>query len=138
MSVVFFIFILYFFCVDLDILSRRSVILDLNMKCLAIIVIISMVAHQATARPKPSPEDIIKNTINKESEDNEELGGNATDIRGKVKAVDDEYEYDEEYDMPIIEIRFKRENSKEDVEGYRKNLIREKKLTMKVINWSRR
>ena len=88
----------------------------LNMKCLAIIVIISMVAHQATARPKPSPEDIIKNTINKESEDNEELGGNATDIRGKDKATDDEYEYDEEYDMPIIEIRFRRDNEQKDVE----------------------
>ena len=110
------------------------------MKCLAIIVIISMLAHQATARPKPSPEDIIKNTINKESEDNEELGGNATDIRGKDRAIDDEYEYDEDYDMPIIEIRFKRDNCKEDVEGYRKNLKRKEahhesyKLVKKIGN----
>ena len=112
------------------------------MKCLAIIVIISMVAHQATARPKPSPEDIIKNTINKESEDNEELGGNATDVRGKDKAIDDEYEYDEDYDMPIIEIRFKRDNSKENVEetftGFVDNLVGELKLLKKLNKYSRR
>ena len=103
-------------------------------------VITSMVIKQTNARPKPSPEEIMKNSINKKSDVSEELGGNATEKRGKEKAIDDEYEYDDYYDVPIIEIKFKRETTKEEVENtfksLKKNLMRKPKLLKRFRHWS--
>ena len=103
-------------------------------------VITSMVIKQTNARPKPSPEEIMKNSISKKSGDSEELGKNATEKRGKEKAIDDEYEYDDYYDVPIIEIRFKRETTKKEVEStfksLMKNLMRKPKLLKRFRHWS--
>ena len=103
-------------------------------------VITSMMVKQTDARPKPSPAEIMKNSISKKSDESEDLGGNATEIRGKEKAIDDEYEYDDYYDVPIIEIRFKRETTEEEVEdafkSLKKNLMMETKLVNRFRHWS--
>ena len=102
---------------------------------LAVAVIGSIMISQANARPRSRAEDIIRNTISKDTEDREELEGNDTEMRGKesdnaapknsdiIKALD--YEYEEYYDEPIIVIKFKRDTTaKTEEKKDEKHLLR--------------
>ena len=104
---------------------------------LAVAVIGSIMISQANARPRSRAEDIIRNTISKDTEDREELEGNDTEMRGKesdnaapknsdiTKALDDDYEYEEYYDEPIIVIKFKRDTTaKTEEKKDEKHLLR--------------
>ena len=124
--------------------------------CLTVAVIASIVIDQGNARPTAA--DVMKNTIKKTSEYKEELDGNNTK-RGKesknahptnnppknsdiTKAITTEYEYDEDYDAPIIEIKFKRDTTTtEEVEDafnkLRKSILSEKILLNRFTKWSR-
>ena len=125
--------------------------------CFTVAVIASIVIDQGNARPRAK--DMMKNTIKKNSAYREELEGNNTEKRVKVsknahptndapknsdiiKAIDDN-DYDEDYDAPIIEIRFKRDTSTsiEEVENafeqWRKSIMNKKKLLRRFTRWSR-
>ena len=116
-------------------------------------VIGSIMISQANARPRSRAEDIIRNTISKNTEDREELEGNDTEKRGKesdkaapknselTKALDNDYEYEEYYEAPIIVIKFKRDTSSKTVERkdalnqVEKNKQHEKHLLNRFTRW---
>ena len=94
--------------------------MNLQLKVAVFLIGFIMVKSAPTTSPS---EDKAKNAIVKVKEVKEKLDEeNKTDVRGKeinknafqknsdiVKALDADYAYDEEYEAPIIEIKFKRE-----------------------------
>ena len=119
--------------------------------CLAIAIVASNVFEQTEARPKA---ENMRNYIMKtDNEVEKEIVGNETgqrlrepkNIRRKnsdlIKSFP-EYEYDEEYDAPIIEIKFKRDTTTtEDVDDafnkLRRDVLKEKELLRNFMRWSK-
>ena len=113
------------------------------------LVLIVTISILAIISARPNQQNINKNSITKVGGNNEDVQGNDTEIRGKesknaiiknsdmTKAIDEDYEYEEYYDDPIIVIRFKRDDAvKKDVGNDQfKNKVEEKNLSRLYIRW---